>query len=76
MIPPRWTAAVTTCETRQQGDFGMKPYKKIAGALGRRIKTYDTAPSGNRFPRVSDSPNRNQMMHKPGSQNRKKGFSA
>lgn len=54
----------------------MKPYKKITGALGRRIKTYDTAPSGNRFPRVSDSPNRNQMMHKPGSQNRKKGFSA
>lgn len=54
----------------------MKPSHKMRGALQRRIKTYETAPSGNRFPRVSDSPNRNQMMHKPGSQNRKKGFSA
>jgi hypothetical protein len=49
-----------------------KRYGKTAKRLKARIDSWLTAPSGLRFPQVSDSPNRNQIMHKPGSQNRKK----
>lgn len=54
----------------------MKHSKKVATALAARVASYNTAPSGSRFDHVNDSPNRNQQMHKPGSQNRKKGASA
>lgn len=51
----------------------MKISKKVQAALRRRTENYDSAPSGSKYHKVSDSPNRNQQMHKPGSQNRKKG---
>ncbi len=49
-----------------------KAKRKRLKRLKARIDSWITAPSGARFPQVSDSPNRNQVMHKPGSQNRKK----
>ena len=54
----------------------MKHSKKTRAALKRRVAGYMDSPSSMRFPHVNDSPNRNQLMHKPGSQNRKKGCSA
>lgn len=52
----------------------MKYSIKQRAALERRIASYEAGNKGGRFPIVSDSPNRNQIHHKPGSQNRKKGY--
>ncbi len=49
-----------------------KAQRRIIKRLKARVDSWLTAPSGARYPQVSDSPNRNQIMHKPGSQNRRK----
>jgi hypothetical protein len=51
----------------------MKMSQKVQAGLQRRIKDYENLPSGNGG-KLGPSDNKNQIAHRPGSQNRKKGY--
>jgi len=47
---------------------------KTKRALASRVKAWEESPNGPGGFRIGPSENRNQRTHRPGSQNRKKGY--